>query len=115
MNQLEFTVNITEILHQMILLGEHPVGDSWKRFTEDQQRLFRIGRNEDGEKIGKTVTNCDGIINISGHQKRTALDILFIENGKVSAPNMGWKFWHDKWQTWNGKPMIVGDEGHFEG
>ncbi len=121
MTRIEFTANIVALLHQMVLLGENPVGDFWKRSDEEQHRLWKIGRNEEGNKIGDTVTNCDGINSISQHQRGKALDILFInEDGKLVAPQMGFEHWHDIWQQWGGKPELLDkngkpwDRGHFE-
>ena len=112
--RIEFTININHLLHDMILLGEHPIGDFWKRSDEEQHRLWQIGRDENGNRIGDTVTNCDGIKIPSAHQSGKALDILFIENGKISNPNMGWDHWHKRWEGWGGAKIISWDKGHFE-
>ncbi len=122
MTRVEFTCNIVALLNQMILLGEHPIGDFWKRSDEEQHRLWKIGRDEEGNKIGDTVTNCDGINSISGHQRGKALDILFLNvDGKLVAPQMGYEHWHKIWEGWGGKPEILDkdgkpcDRGHWEG
>ena len=104
MTRVEFTVNIVQLLHQMILLGEHPVGDFWKRSKEEQKRLFDAG-----------LSKCDGEHNISAHQVGRALDIYFIEDNKVVDPKSGWVYWHDLWEAWGGVPVISWDQGHFEG
>jgi hypothetical protein len=104
MDRVAFTVNIVELLRQMILLGEHPVVDYVKRSNEEQMRLFMLN-----------LSKCDGINNISQHQRGKAMDIYFIEEGKVAPPNMGFDHWHRVWEGWGGKPEIEWDKGHFEG
>ena len=113
MNRVEFTIAITNLLHEMILLGEHPIGDFLKRSDEEQYRLWKIGRDENGNKVGKTITECDGIKTISAHQRGMALDILFIENSKISDPNFGWNHWHERWEQLGGRPAIFWDQSHF--
>ena len=121
MTRIEFTLSIVALIHNMILLGEHPIGDFWKRSDEEQYRLWQIGRDENGNKIGDTVTECDGIKNVSTHQGGKALDILFIENKVISNPNMGWDYWHKRWVGLGGKSELLDkngkpwDRGHFEG
>jgi D-alanyl-D-alanine dipeptidase len=114
MDRVEFTSKITMLLLAMIQEGEHPILDYAKRSDEEQHRLWQIGRDENGNKIGKSVTNCDGVKNVSGHQRGRALDILFIENGTVSAPKKGWIYWHDEWVKMGGGREISWDEDHFE-
>jgi len=114
MNRVDFTINITGLLHEMILLGEKPIIDFVKRSAEEQHRLWQIGRDEEGNKIGKTVTNCDGYKNISSHQYGKAMDIYFIEDGKLVDPKLGWEHWHKVWEHHGGQPMIEWDRGHFE-
>lgn len=60
-------------------------GIAWKgglRLVEVQQSLFKIGRR--GVSGEKTVTNCDGVTDISDHQEGKAWDIFVIINGKIS-------------------------------
>jgi hypothetical protein len=62
--------------------------------AEEQFKLFMIGRQLVGDNeyiiIGKTVTNCDGYINISDHQKvdkdgkALAFDFVAWVDGKIS-------------------------------
>jgi hypothetical protein len=119
-NRFEFTDNITRFIQQMITEGEHPVGDSWHRLTEEQQFLFSLGRDENGKVVDKSkiVTNCDGIKNISGHQPGKALDLLFLSDDftkVLPAPKKGWTYWHDVWVTkYGGGREISWDEDHFE-
>lgn len=118
MNRIEYTDKITRLLRMMIDEGEHPIGDSWHRLDEEQQYLYSIGRDKDGNIIGKTVTNCDGIHNISAHQRGKALDILFLSDDGTKllpGPKKGWKYWHDKWEEMGGQDDISWDEDHFEG
>ena len=103
MTRIEFTININHLLHDMILLGEHPIIDFVKRSDEEQNRLFKEGKSK-----------CDGIKNRSKHQSGCAMDIYFIEDGKMTPPKMGFDHWHDKWQQWGGSPMISWDKGHWE-
>ena len=103
MNRIEFTQNIVALLHQMILMGEHPIIDFVKRSTEEQKRLFEAG-----------LSKCDGEKVISQHQLGRAMDIYFIENGKMVDPKGGWEHWHQVWESWGGAKMLDWDKGHFE-
>ena len=87
----------------MIEDGEHPIIDYVLRSTEEQKRLF-----------DKKLSKCDGITNRSAHQSGKAMDIYFIENGKMVDPNCGWEHWHKRWEEMGGQPMISWDRGHFE-
>ncbi len=104
MTRVEFTVNIVALLHQMILLGEHPVIDFVKRSNEEQKRLFDAH-----------LSQCDGVDKRSRHQDGKAMDIYFIEGEQVVDPSMGFAHWHDLWQQWGGSPEISWDRSHFEG
>jgi len=125
MNRFEFTNKITSLLFAMIGEGEFPIIDFVKRSTEEQQRLWKIGRDEAGNKVGKTVTNCDGVKIPSPHQSGKAMDIYFMDLDDLDqdgitkelseAPKKGWSYWHDVWQMMGGKPMITWDACHFEG
>lgn len=117
MNRPEYTKNICEIVLMMIEEGENPIGDFWKRSDEEQYRLWKIGRDEKGNVISKTVTDCDGRINISDHQRGKGLDILFLseDNTQIIEPKKGWDYWHVEWSRRGGKPAIKGDAGHFGG
>ena len=124
MNSATFTRMIARLLVDMELKGERPLGVSLNRSLEEQARLFRIGRtfDDDGNVFSvssRAVTNCDGVKKVSGHQRNAALDILF-QSAEGTKPELvepikGWKFWHERWEGFGGKPMIVGDECHFEG
>jgi len=120
MNRFEYTDRITRFISRMIAEGEHPVGDSWHRLTEEQQFLFSLGRDKDGNVIDKSkvVTNCDGIKNISAHQFGKALDIMFLSDDLTKvlpAPKKGWAYWHKVWkEEYGGKEDISWDEDHFE-
>ncbi len=115
MNRIEFTQNIVALLHQMILLGETPIMDFCKRSDAEQARLYRIGRDREGKKVGDTVTNCDGVSTISAHQRGRALDILFLDGDKIVDPKAGWDHWHQIWEQWGGAKMLEWDRSHFEG
>ncbi len=54
-----------------------------------QSKLFEIGRkwnttHGEWDTIGKTVTNCDGVINKSNHQSGLAIDFIVWIDGKIS-------------------------------
>lgn len=115
MTRLEFTRNIVNLLSAMFLEGETPIIDFVKRSDEEQMRLYRIGRDEDGNEIGETVTDCDGKISISMHQRGKAMDIYFVDEGKLVDPKKGWEYWHFYWEEKGGQPMLGWDKGHFEG
>ncbi len=104
MTRLEFTINIVALLKQMIDLGEHPIIDYVKRSDEEQGRLFNAG-----------LSKCDGLEKVSKHQTGRAMDIYFIEDGKLVDPKDGWDHWHSVWEGWGGAKMIEWDRGHFEG
>jgi hypothetical protein len=104
MTRIEFTVNIVALLKQMIDLGEHPVIDFVKRTAAEQKRLFDTG-----------LSKCDGYTIISKHQTGRAMDIPFIEDGRVAEPKLGFDHWHKVWEGWGGQPQISWDRGHFEG
>jgi hypothetical protein len=105
MTRVEFTQKITDLLQEMILAGESPIIDYAKRSPQEQSRLFKIG-----------LSKCDGFKKVSGHQKGTAMDIYFIENGElVDEPKQGWGFWHNRWDELGGQSELEWDKGHFEG
>lgn len=113
MTRVEFTHNIVNLLSAMMLDGEHPIGDFWKRSDEEQMRLFIKG-----------ASNCDGVTNISQHQIGKALDIYFIDlnTNQLCNPKRGWEYWHDYWETKGGRALIYlgpnktkPDYAHFEG
>ncbi len=106
----------------MLLAGENPIEDYLKRSDEEQHRLWKIGRDENGNKIGATKTNCDGIKLISGHQRGVAEDIYFLDDKfkELVNPKLGWDYWHKYWEMKGGKPVTVFSDGrkdncHFEG
>jgi hypothetical protein len=115
MNRVDFTINIVGVLHEMILLGEHPIIDYVLRSAEEQNRLYRIGRGDKGPELEKIITNRDGYKIPSAHQSGKAMDIYFIEDGQMVDPKKGWTYWHSEWEKMGGKPMINWDKGHFEG
>jgi hypothetical protein len=114
MNRIEFTQKITMLLFEMIQEGEHPIIDYALRSQIEQHRLWQIGRDKDGNKIGQTVTNCDGYKIISGHQSGKAIDIYFIEDGKLAPPKKGFAYWHGEWTKMGGNQDISWDEDHWE-
>ncbi len=104
MNRVEFAEKIVELLDWMQEVGEHPIIDFVKRSDEEQKRLFDKG-----------LSKCDGIKIRSRHQDGCAMDIYFIEDGKMTDPKHGWESWHEHWEEKGGKPIIDWDKGHFEG
>lgn len=119
----DFTIALGRLLVEMALEGEYPILDYVKRATEEQQRLFAIGRrfNDEGEVIAvdndRKVTNCDGVHKTSDHQYALAADIFFEDPNdrdlELDAPFKGWNYWHDRWTALGGAPMIPWDKGHF--
>lgn len=103
MTRIEFTHNLVNLLAAMMLENEHPIIDYVKRSDDEQMRLFLLGKSK-----------CDGINKISAHQKGIAVDIYFIEEGKLSGPKRDFDFWHKYWESKGGKPEISWDRGHFE-
>lgn len=103
MTRTEFTFNISTLLLAMFKAGEQPIIDFCKRSKEEQKRLFDA-----------KLSQCDGEKIISKHQKGLAMDIYFVDGGKLVDPKKGWEFWHDEWMRIGGKPIIQWDKGHFE-
>ena len=103
MTRVEWTKAITQLLAAMFLEDEHPLIDYVKRSDDEQMRLFVLKK-----------TQKDGIRIRSGHQDGKAMDIYFIEEGKLADPKKGWGYWHDYWIGKGGQPMIEWDKGHFE-
>ena len=105
MKRKEFTKALAKLLLDMVLKGEEPLLDYVKRSDEEQARLFEQG-----------LSKCDGIEKESRHQRGCAADIYFADDkGHLVEPKKGWKYWHDRWMEFGGKPMIDWDKGHFEG
>jgi hypothetical protein len=103
MTRTEFTFNISTLLLEMFRAGEQPILDFAKRSAEEQKRLYDAG-----------LSQCDGVKNISKHQRGLAVDVYFVADGKLVDPKKGWEFWHDEWLRMGGKPIIQWDKGHFE-
>ena len=98
-----FTQSIVSLISYMIATGEQPIIDFAKRSTEEQQRLFANGRvNNSGVWIitdkDKVVTFCDGIKNISNHQKGLAVD-LYLWNFDKNC--VDWKWDKTKAEQWH--------------
>jgi hypothetical protein len=104
MTRIEFTISIVQLLHEMILLGEHPIIDYCKRSDGEQMHLFQEGKSK-----------CDGVKILSKHQIGRAMDIYFVQDGKLGEPNMGFDHWHKRWREMDGAEMIIWDKGHWEG
>ena len=120
----DFTQKIISLISYMIAVGEQPILDFVKRSTEEQQRLFAIGRiNNNNVWIitdkDKVVTYKDGIIYISGHQTGLSADI-YLWNATTNKMEWEWDKnkatrWHRIWQLkYGGKPILEWDKGHFE-
>jgi hypothetical protein len=107
MNRKEFTKTLGMLIVDMILKGEEPILDYVKRSDEEQARLFE-----------RELSKCDGIANVSRHQRGCAADIYFPdERGNLMPPKLGWKFWHKRWEDLSygkAQPMIDQDKSHFE-
>jgi hypothetical protein len=116
-SRLEYNQKLIPFLHRMMDEGENPCIDFVKRSDQEQGRLFSLGRDENGNIIDKkrVVTWKDGKVLISWHQFGRGCDIFFQENGMIIPPKKGWVYWHKEWEKLGGHPMIIGDEGHFEG
>lgn len=105
MDRAKFTIQISKLIICMYLKNERPLLDWVKRSAEEQRRMF-----------DKELSKCDGTEKTSAHQLGQAADIYFLsEDGKgIGEPKHGWKYWHERWEGFGGKPMIVRDKGHFE-
>jgi len=113
MNRIAFTYNICQLIIEMFKEDEHPIIDYVKRSDEEQKRLFDLGKSK-----------CDGINNISQHQRGRAVDIYFpdlddidkdLDKDELLPPKKGFEYWHKRWtDAYGGKPMISWDQGHFE-
>ena len=116
-SRLEFNEKLFLLLEEMTAEGEHWLLDFIKRSTEEQHRLWLLGRDEEGNIVSpkEVVTRCDGYITISWHQYGRAVDIYFVDGKNLVNPIKGYRYWHDVWKSLGGHEMIEGDEGHFEG
>ena len=103
MTRVEFTRLISALIIEMSRQEENPILDFVKRSDEEQKRLYDMG-----------LSKCDGVNNISMHQRGKAADIYFIEDGQLVLPKKGYAYWHEIWKNWGGEPEILWDEGHFE-
>ncbi len=102
--RVEFFHKLCTLQNRMILDGETPILDFVKRSTEEQQRLFALGKSKK-----------DGVRTISKHQIGLAADIyLIIEEKLLEWPKDKALKYHTFWETLGGKPMISWDLGHFE-
>ena len=103
MTRVVFTRKVVQMLQEMLSAGEVPIIDYVKRSKEGQKALFEKG-----------LSSCDGETRYSMHQFGKAVDIYFVQNGRLVAPTKGWEFWHKRWEELGGKKTIVWDKGHFE-
>lgn len=103
MTRTEFTFNVATILIEMFRNGEQPILDYCLRSKHEQKRLYE-----------SKLSQCDGERIVSKHQKGLAVDIYFVDGGKLVDPKKGWEFWHDEWVRMGGKPILPWDKGHFE-
>jgi peptidoglycan L-alanyl-D-glutamate endopeptidase CwlK len=88
---------------------------AFHRTADQQNLLYQIGRTTQGY----IVTNCDGYVKISPHQKWRAMD-LFILNEDGTADwdspyydKLG-EIWENMGGTWGGRFSTLGDKTHFE-
>lgn len=94
------------------------IGDA-NRSRYEQNRYWKIGRDEKGNVIGRAVTSCDGLINISPHQYedahgRLAIDILIHDgDGNIDKDEIYTEA-HAYWSSIGGDHMIPWDGNHFE-
>ena len=91
----------------------------YHRTTREQQAKYVVGRRgREGEKI---ITNCDGVIKKSEHQKWLALDFVIISddglhlvwNDKEKYAEAG-KIWTEMGHTWGGSWKSIYDPYHFQ-
>jgi hypothetical protein len=116
MNRRDFTLVIADqILFSNKLLaplGMALQGDWLLRSAIDQRQLYQKG-----------LSKCDGVKDISAHQRGKALDLLLIGPNKVgtlivldpreSCPQV-WKTIREHWESLGGAEMISWDPCHFE-
>jgi peptidoglycan L-alanyl-D-glutamate endopeptidase CwlK len=87
------------------------------RSPAEQNYLYQQGRT----RPGKIITNCDGFIKLSNHQKWLAVDILIIKDDGTQVwertpeyDRLG-KIWEALGGTWGGNfTSPAGDIFHFE-
>jgi hypothetical protein len=120
----DFTKAKNQLIQKMIADGNWPIEDYLLRSTEEQQRLFALGRKQldDGTWVivnpKEVVTKADGKTNISGHQLALAEDIYFLIDGEIDfdfskSADLA-KQYHDEWVKLGGKPVISWDLSHYE-
>ena len=127
MNRRDFTKNKALLTIEMVNAGDQPVEDYVKRSTEEQQRLFALGRElRDGVWVvideSAIVTKNDGVTHPSDHQFGKAADIYFVVTHPDGSVFIDFEFketrdkairWHKRWEEMGGKPMIEWDLPHY--
>ena len=120
MKRHRFAAMVGELL--MFITEQHwygLIGDA-NRSKYEQNRYWKIGRDEQGNKIGDTKTNCDGYVIISPHQYedaggKYAIDILIHDgDGNIDKDEL-YQQAHEFWSSIGGNEMIPWDGNHFEG
>ena len=119
MKRHDFARMVSLLLAWIIAKGWYPLIGDANRSRYEQNRLWRVGRDQEGNKVGKTLTNCDGVKNVSAHQYEDAkgrygIDILIhTGDGNVDKDEV-YKEAHEYWSSLGGEPMIPWDGGHWE-
>lgn len=109
----DLTRKVRAVVLAMKELGYHMIVTDGVRTTEEQQALYRKGRDTVGPNVrpgrpfGDTVTNADGVRSRSNHQPHVdgyghAVDCAFIVNGKAT--------WDDSmpWSRYKALAVAVG-------
>lgn len=118
---------VTRIKFAMTELGYPMMVTDGARTVDQQQALFRKGRDQAGHVIEPhaIVTNCDGIVNRSNHQLDPkdglgrAVDMCFLVDNKPSwAETMPWALYGLMAETlglaWGGRWHHPIDRPHIE-
>jgi peptidoglycan L-alanyl-D-glutamate endopeptidase CwlK len=88
---------------------------AFHRSAETQHLLYEVGRTVPGE----IITNCDGFVKISPHQKWRAMDLFILnEDGTANWDSPYYdrlgEIWENMGGTWGGHFSTLCDKAHFE-
>jgi hypothetical protein len=104
MKRVEFTKMLVKLVLYALGKGYNVVIDYVLRSTEEQNRLFQLGKSR-----------CDGYKVKSKHQLGLAADVYVVnDKGEFVWDREPYVVLHQYWESIGGRPMIEWDLGHFE-
>jgi hypothetical protein len=90
---------------------------SYIRTVEQQAELYKVGRR--GIPGEQPITTCDGVIKISRHQTKTAIDLNVINDQGEHTYDIGpyailGKYWEGIGGIWGGSWTSSPEHWHFD-